>query len=85
VTGLTLSPAPGGTLSYQLKIGNSNWLDLSLLAGDYVTAEYDSSRYASNGITPGAGQNVVLRACLSASNCSAPSAAVTVDIPTPTP
>jgi hypothetical protein len=85
VSGLTLSPVPAGTVVYQLKIGNSNWLDLSLLDGYYVTAEYDSTRYAFNGINPGAGQNVVLRACLSVSNCSAPGSAVTLDIPTPTP
>ena len=85
ITGLSLTPAPVGTVSYQLKVGNSNWLELNALNAEFVTADFDSSRYASNGITPGAGQNVVVRACLSASNCSAPSSAMTVDIPTPTP
>ena len=85
VSGLSITPAPVGGVSYQLKVGNSNWLELTAVSADFVSAEFDSSRYASNGITPGAGQNVVIRACLSASNCSAPSSAMTVDIPTPTP
>ena len=85
LTGITLTPAASGTVSYQVKIGNSEWLALNSYNADYVTAEYDASRYASNGITAGTGQNVLVRACLSASNCSAPSSPLTVDIPTPTP
>jgi hypothetical protein len=83
LSGVTLTPAASGTVSYQVKVGNSNWLELTAFTADYVTGEYDASRYAANGITAGAGQNVVVRACLSATNCSAPSSALTVDIPTP--
>jgi hypothetical protein len=85
LSGIILTPAATGTVSYQVKIGDSNWLELSSFEADFVTGEYDASRYAANGITAGAGQNVVVRACLSASNCSAPSSALTVAIPTPTP
>ncbi|WP_298119766.1 Ig-like domain-containing protein, partial [uncultured Aurantimicrobium sp.] len=77
--------APAGSVSYQAKVGNSNWLDLSADASDFVTGEYDATRYASNAITAGAGQNVVVRACLTPTNCSAPSSVLTVDIPTPAP
>lgn len=77
--------AISGSLTYQAKIGSSNWLELSAEAGDFVTGQYDATGYASNGITAGTGQTVVVRACLSASNCSPPSAAQTIDIPTPTP
>jgi hypothetical protein len=85
LSGISLTPAAVGTVNYQVKVGNSNWLDLTANNTDFVTGEYDSTRYADNNITAGAGQNVVVRACLTATNCSAPSSALTVDIPTPTP
>jgi hypothetical protein len=85
LSGISLTPTPVGTVNYQVKAGNSNWLDLTANNADFVTGEYDSTRYADNNITAGAGQNVVVRACLTPTNCSAPSSALTVDIPTPTP
>lgn len=79
----TVSANSGPTMTWQIKVGNT-WVDLTdVSAGGTPTFEITSSQYFAASGASGSGQTVIIRGCITATNCGTEGGSTQITIPAP--